>query len=104
MIQRNLLAILATLILTGCGAMPNLSLPAAGERNNFKGKPFSAVTTQLGFPDSQETVAGQKVYRWRKGGSRQCRITVVMAGDIVDSYETLGEAPICGPYEAPANR
>src|SRR5579871_1719659 len=46
-IQRNL-AIFATLALTGCGAMPNLSMPDVKARNDFKGKPLSAVTAQLG--------------------------------------------------------
>ena len=102
-IKRHL-AILATLALTGCGAMPGLSLPAVQPRNDFKGKPLSAVTDRLGFPDAQNTVEGQKTYSWRKGAAdRSCRITVVMAGDIVESYTTYGDAPICGQYDAPAN-
>jgi len=97
------LAIVATLALAGCGAMPNLSLPAL-KRNDFKGKPLSAVTERLGFPDGQDTVDGQKRYTWRKGAAdRQCLITVVMAGDIVESYDTFGHSPICGQYEASAN-
>jgi hypothetical protein len=97
----NQLAILATLALAGCGGMPSLSLPAA--RNDFKGKPLSAVTDQLGFPDYQQTVAGQKVYTWRRGqATQQCLIKVVMAGDVVESYDTSGDAPICSPYLAPA--
>jgi hypothetical protein len=99
-VQRSL-AILATLILTGCGAMPNLSSIQA--RNDFKGKPLSAVTAQLGYPDLQETIGGQKSYVWRRGTAMQeCRIRVVMAGDIVDTYGTSGDAPICSPYLAPA--
>lgn len=98
----NLLTVLATLALAGCGAMPSLSFPAAKERNDFKGKPLSAVTSQLGFPDYQDTVNGQKVYRWRRGTALQeCRITAVMAGDVVESYDTFGDATICSPYEAP---
>jgi hypothetical protein len=101
-IQRNL-AILTTLVLTGCGAMPSLSLPDVKARNDFKGKPLSAVTTQLGYPDFQETVAGQKTYTWRRGTPMQeCLIKVVMAGDIVESYDTSGDAAICSPYLAPA--
>jgi hypothetical protein len=97
------LAILATLALAGCGAMPSLSLPIQ-ERNDFKGKPLSAVTTRLGYPDFQSTVGGNKVYSWVMGRpDRQCKITVVMAGDVVGSYETLGDAPICVQYEAPAS-
>ncbi|MGC1663872.1 MAG: hypothetical protein WA773_11050 [Bradyrhizobium sp.] len=97
-------AILATLVLAGCGAMPNIGLPTVKERNDFKGKPLSAVTQRLGFPTDQSTIDGQKVYYWRVGVAMQeCRIKVVMAGDVVDTYETSGDAPICGPYEARAN-
>lgn len=102
--QPRNLAILATLILAGCGAMPNIGLPTVKERNDFKGKPLSAVTQRLGFPNDQSTIDGQKVYYWRVGVAMQeCRIKVVMAGDVVDTYETSGDAPICGPYEARAN-
>jgi len=101
---KHLLAVLATLALAACGAMPSLSLPSAKQRNDFKGKPLSAVTERLGFPDYQRTVDGQKTYVWRRGpATRECLITVVMAGDIVDSYGTSGDAPVCGQYEAPAN-
>jgi hypothetical protein len=100
---RNL-AILATLVLAGCSAMPNLAIPTVKERNDFKGKPLSAVTARLGFPNDQSTIDGQTVYYWRIGTALQeCRIKVVMAGDIIDTYETFGDAPICGPYEARAN-
>lgn len=98
------LAILATLALAGCGAMPNISLPDVKARNDFKGKPLSAVTERLGFPDAQYTEGGQKVYTWRRGqADRMCQISVVMAGDVVESYSTSGDSPICGQYEAPAN-
>lgn len=101
-VQRNL-AILATLALTGCGAMPSLSLPDVKARNDFKGKPLSVVTTQLGYPDFQETNAGQKTYTWRRGTAMQeCLIKVVMAGNVVESYDTSGDAAICSPYLAPA--
>jgi hypothetical protein len=102
-VLRNL-AILAALALTGCGAMPNLSLPDVRARNDFKGKPLSAVTAQLGVPHAQQTYSGQKIYTWRIGTSvRECVIRVVTADDVVESYETLGDSPICGPYEARAN-
>jgi hypothetical protein len=103
-LRLNNLAILASLILAGCGAMPNIGLPAIKERNDFKGQPLSAVTARLGYPTSTETANGQKIYYWRIGvATQECRIKVVMAGDIVDSYDTFGDSPICGPYEARAN-
>jgi hypothetical protein len=103
-LRLNNVAILVTLLLTGCGGMPNMGLPAVTERNDFKGKPLSAVTTRLGNPYSTETINGQKIHYWHVGmASRECRIRVMMAGDIVESYETFGDPPICGPYEARAN-
>jgi hypothetical protein len=99
-VQRNL-AIVATLVLTGCGAMPNISLPTVKERNDFKGKPLTAVTDRLGWPTSQQTINGQKTYSWRLGsGIQQCLVSVVMAGDIIEAYNTSGDSPVCGPYEA----
>ena len=101
-LRPNHLAIVTALMLTGCGGMPNF--PAVQERNNFKGKPLSAVTQRIGFPDYQRTVDGQKTYIWRQGNALQeCIITVTMAGDVVDSYSTSGDSPICGPFEARAN-
>ncbi len=103
-LRLNKLAILASLILAGCGAIPNIELPTIKERNNFKGQPLSAVTARLGYPTSTETADGQKIYYWRVGvAAQECRIKVVMAGDIVESYSTFGDSPICGPYEARAN-
>lgn len=103
MAVQRYLAVLATLTLAGCGAMPNLSAPDIKPRNDFKGKPLSAVTTQLGYPDFQRTYAGQKTYTWRRGtAAQECLITVVMAGDVVDSYDTSGDPAICSPYLAPA--
>jgi hypothetical protein len=100
-LRSNQLAILATLTLAGCGAVPNIGLPAIKERNDFKGQPLSAVTARLGYPTDQDTLNGQKVYYWRLGTAiQECRIRVIMAGEIVDSYDTYGDAPICGPYEA----
>jgi hypothetical protein len=100
-IQRYLV-VLATLALTGCGgAMPNLSLPVGGERNDYRGKPLSALIARLGYPTSSQTISGQKTYSWRIGsGIQQCLISVVMAGDVIEAYNTSGDPPICGPYEA----
>lgn len=103
MAVQRYLAMLTTLALTGCGAMPSFSLPDVKARNDFKGKPLSAVTAQLGYPEYQQTYAGQKTYTWRRGtAAQECLIKVVMAGDIVDSYDTSGDPAICSPYLAPA--
>ncbi len=98
---RNL-AILTALALAGCGGMPNLSMPDTKPRNDFKGKPLSAVTSRLGYPDYQQTVSGQKVYTWRLGQAvQECHITVVMAGDVVESYDASGDGVACTPYMPP---
>jgi hypothetical protein len=103
MAVQRYLTMLATLALAGCGAMPNFSLPDVKPRNDFKGKPLSAVTVQLGYPDFQQTYAGQKTYTWRRGtAAQECLIKVVMAGDIVDSYDASGDAATCSQYLAPA--
>jgi hypothetical protein len=102
MAVQRYLVILATLALTGCGGgMPNFSLPAGADRNDYKGKPLSALIARLGYPTSQQTISGQKTYSWRIGsGIQQCLISVVMAGDVIEAYNTSGDSPICGPYEA----
>jgi hypothetical protein len=89
------LTILAAAALAGC------STGTFDNRNDFKGQPFSAVQSKLGWPDQQETIAGQKVYTWFRGTPLfQCKIRVVMAGDIVESYDTSGDASICSPYDS----
>jgi hypothetical protein len=93
--MRNL-AILATLALAGC-SVGTLNLGT----NNYKGQPLSAVLTKLGSPEEQGTIAGQKTYTWIRGTALQeCRIRVVMAGDVIDSYEGSGDVGICSQYGA----
>jgi hypothetical protein len=93
--MRNL-AILAALALTGC-SVGTLNLGT----NNYKGQPLSAVLTKLGSPEEQGTIAGQKTYIWIRGTALQeCRIRVVMAGDVIDSYEGSGDVGICSQYGA----
>ena len=96
--MRNL-AIVAALALAGCSG----SLGSTSARNDFRGQPLSAVEAKLGFPHQQQTIAGQKVYTWFEGQSlTPCKVQVVMAmaGDVVDSYETTGDAHICSPYDS----
>lgn len=95
--MRNL-AVLAALALAGCSSL----IGGTTARNDFKGQPLSAVQVTLGFPDQQQTVAGQKVYTWFKGQSlKPCTVRVVMAtaGDVVETYETTGDVGICSPYD-----
>jgi hypothetical protein len=90
------LSILTTLVLAGCsvGALNSGT-------GNYKGKPLSAVTARLGPPNETQTVAGQKVHVWIVGNSLyECRIRVVMAGDVVDTYEGFGDVNVCSQYGA----
>ena len=99
---RNL-AILATLALAGCGAMPSLSLPDVKARNDYKDKPVSLIIAHLGNPDYQQTISGQKFYMWRIGvPPYNCLIAAGVAADIVVSYNATGDTPTCSPYLPPA--
>ena len=96
--MRNL-AILATsaLALAGCSfGASNLGAI------DYKGKPLSAVVTRLGWPpDEVQTIEGQKAYTWTVGQpASQCKVRVVMAGDVIDTYEGFGDIHICSQYGA----
>jgi hypothetical protein len=94
--MRNLAVFSMFLALAGCSAMSNFT----AARSSYKGQPLSAVVTRLGPPTYQQTIEGQKVYTWDEGQSLQpCHIRVVMAGDVIDSYETSGDEVICVQYQ-----
>jgi len=90
--MRNL-AILAALVLAGCFGVSTA-------RNDFKGQLLSAVEAKLGPPEQQQTIAGRTIYTWFRGQTlNPCTIRVAVAGDFVDSYETIGDPSICSPWE-----
>jgi len=71
--------------------------------NDLKGQPLSAAIAKLGVPDEEATVAGVKTYTWRSsrfvdGTQYGCRIRVVMAGDVIGSYEGSGDIGGCASY------
>jgi hypothetical protein len=81
--QMRSLAILAALALAGC-TVATLNLGAT----DYNGKPLSDVTAKLGQPNEVQTIAGQKAYIWNVGNTLYaCQIRVVMAGNVVDTYE-----------------
>ena len=91
-----LAALVSALALAGCSA-GNIRLGT----NDFKGQPLSAVVAKLGSPEEQGMIEGQKTYTWIRGNAMQeCRIRVVMAGDVVDAYEGFGDVGICSQYGA----
>ena len=94
--QKRHLAMLAALALAGC-SVGALNTGAS----NYKGKPLSAVTAKLGQPNETQTIGGQKAYIWNMGNALYgCQIRVVMAGDVVDTYEGSGDVNICSQYGA----
>ena len=94
--QMRNLAIVAALALAGC-SVGTLNTGA----NNYKGRPLGAVTAKLGQPNETQTIGGQKAYIWNMGNALySCQIRVVMAGDVVDTYEGTGDVNICSQYGA----
>jgi hypothetical protein len=91
------LVILAIMAMEGC----SLTSPGVqGARNDFKGQPLSAVQVRLGPPEQEQTIEGRKIYTWFKGQPLNgCIIHIAMAGDVVDSYQTVGDPNICSPWE-----
>jgi hypothetical protein len=82
---------LAGLALAGC----SISTIKEG-MTDLKGQPISAAIAKLGLPDEEATVAGVKKYTWRPGtiaggDQYQCRIRVIMAGDVIGSFEGSGD-------------
>jgi hypothetical protein len=95
--QMRNLAIPAALALAGCSVGSTLNSGA----NNYKGRPLAAVTAKLGQPNETQMIAGQKAYIWNMGNALYgCQIRVVMAGDVVDTYEGSGDVNICSQYGA----
>ena len=91
------LVILAVMATDSC-SMTNPGINLA--RNDFKGQPLSAVQVRLGPPEQQQTIEGRKIYTWFKGQTlNPCTIHIAMAGDVVDTYETTGDANICSPWD-----
>jgi hypothetical protein len=56
---------------------------------------------KLGPPNETQSIAGQKAYTWIVGNALyECRIRVVMAGDVVGTYEGTGDVNTCSQYGA----
>jgi hypothetical protein len=71
--------------------------------NDLKGQPIGAAIARLGLPNEEATVAGIKTYTWRTGtiaggDQYQCRIRVIMAGDVIGSYDGTGDIGTCSQY------
>jgi hypothetical protein len=97
--MRNLIAaVLATLALAAC---PFGTIKEG--MNNLQGQPISAAIAKLGIPNDEREIAGQKVYTWYsstfdEGTQLQCKIRVMMAGDVIGSYEFEGNNGMCYRY------
>jgi hypothetical protein len=73
--------------------------------NSLQGQPISAAIARLGIPNDERMIAGQKVYTWYsstfdEGTQLQCKIRVMMAGEVIGSYDFEGNNVICARYAA----
>jgi hypothetical protein len=99
--MRNLaVAALAALTLAAC----SFDIIKQG-MNNLQGQPISAAIAKLGIPNDEGVIADQKVYTWYtstfdEGTQLQCKIRVMMAGDVIGSYDFEGNNGMCARYAA----
>jgi len=96
--MRSICLAFAAVALAGC----SISTIKEG-MNDLKGKPITVAIAKLGIPDSEATIAGRKVYTWQTGtiaggDQYQCKIRVVMAGELIESYSGEGDAGTCERY------
>jgi hypothetical protein len=73
--------------------------------NNLQGQPLSAAIAKLGMPNDERMIADRKVYTWYsstfdEGTQFQCKIRVVMTGDVIGSYDFEGNNGMCNRYAA----
>jgi hypothetical protein len=73
--------------------------------NNLQGQPLGAAIAKLGMPTDERVIADQKVYTWYsstfdEGTQLQCKIRVIMAGDVIGSYDFEGNNGMCYRYAA----
>jgi hypothetical protein len=99
--MRNLtVAALAALVLAAC------SFDTIREgMSNLQGQPISAAISKLGIPNDERVIAGQKVYTWYsstfdEGTQLQCKIRVIMAGEVIGNYDFEGNNGMCARYAA----
>jgi hypothetical protein len=99
--MRNLIAAaLAAFVLAACAADT-----IKEGMNKLEGQPISAAISRLGIPSDERVIAGQKVYTWYtstfdEGTQLQCKIRVMMAGDVIGSYDFEGNNGMCYRYAA----
>jgi hypothetical protein len=93
------LIILTALALSGCaGAKIKEQMP------QYVGQPASALFAKLGYPTSEQTVAGSKVYIWTttqliEGTSHDCKIrAIVDSREIITSWDGEGNERGCGRF------
>lgn len=93
--MKQILIFSALLALTGCASTIDRPLAAR------VGLPISTVIEQMGYPDSERTVAGRHVYTWVRrlawqGNQMECTATYEVndAGVVVD-YDWQGQLGAC---------
>lgn len=76
----------------------------------YMGQPVSAVVERLGFPTSEQVIAGNKVYIWStvrfdEGTSLSCKIrAIVDQQQIIIAWDLEGQEYGCAGYAARLNR
>ncbi len=71
----------------------------------LQGQPLSAAIAKLGVPTEERVIAEQKVYIWftrtlSEGTELKCQIRVIMAGDVIGSWDFEGNESKCSNYAA----
>jgi hypothetical protein len=93
------LIILAALALSGCSTGK-----IKEQMPQYVGQPASALFAKLGYPTSEQTVAGSKVYIWTTthlvdGTNYGCKIrAIVDSREIITSWDGEGNQGGCAHY------
>jgi hypothetical protein len=90
---------------SGTQAQPEVEGNESFGMNSLQGQPIAAAIARLGIPNDERVIAGQKVYTWYsstfdEGTQLQCKIRVMMVGDVIGTYEFEGNNVMCARYAA----
>lgn len=89
--MKKTISIIAILSLTGCATWEQLDEGL----DKLVGRPLDVAISKLGYPATEQTIAGRKLYRW--GNSSQ---GVAYMPSTSTTYATLGVGARAVPYAA----
>lgn len=100
MVNRGIVLVVLVAALAGCAG----DVIQKG-MSEMLGQPLSAVVSKIGMPNDERVIANQKVYTWYsssfdEGTQYQCKIRVIMAGDLIGSFDFEGNNGTCMRYAA----